>query len=227
MTRVMIDATHNGLPVAMSTIRSLSAGDIVALYNTGSSDIIASAADIASIPKNLHTVFIDQGFTGSPNLKATIRDCESGAWELSKAVNKTGWNVPRPTLYLGYPDTVGEAHSLGWRGDVWLVGPNASAPLSPPAVPEGINVVGVQWNFKNPDFDASVIFDPTWPEVKVSNPTPVKPTVPPGQWNDPAKWSWEECAITGVGLDGNFYCFAFNPATGEWVRQTLPGLMRD
>lgn len=183
MTRVMIDATHNGLPSAMPTIRTLSAGEIVALYDTGSPGIAATASDIAEIPTRLTTVFIDQGFTGSPNMSATIRDCETGTWLLAKAVNKTGWKVPRPTLYLGFPDTVTEAYNLGWRGDVWLVASSPAPPLSPPPVQKGINVVAVQWNFSNPYFDASVVFDSTWPEAIMPDPTPTPPGIQSG-------WKW-------------------------------------
>jgi hypothetical protein len=188
MSRRMIDTTHNGLPAALSTIRALPAGNLVALYDTGSGGIAATAADIAEIPTNLTTVFIDQGFTGSPNIHATVRDCENGAWQLEKAVNKSGWNVPRPTLYVGFPNTVQEAYNLGWRGDVWTVRSSPTAPTSPPNVPPGINVVGTQWNFSNPNFDESVIYDNTWPEAKVTTPAQPTPTVPP--FNVQTNWAW-------------------------------------
>lgn len=162
MTRVMIDATHAGFPSALPHITNLPAGNIVALYDTGSPDIAATPADIAAVPTRLHTVFIDQGFTGSPNLKANVRDVEAQAWTIPGAVNKTGWNVERPTLYVGFPDTVQEVAAAGWKGDVWLVHGSATPPATPPVVPAGINVVAVQWSFSS-EFDESVVFDPTWP----------------------------------------------------------------
>lgn len=192
MTRVMIDSTHLGLPAALSTIRSLKTGDVVALYDTGSGEIAATPADIAEIPPSLTTIFIDQGFTGSPNMHATVRDCENGAWSLTNAVNKTGWNVKRPTLYLGFPDTVAQAYQAGWRGDVWLVHPSTTPPLSPPPVPPGINVVAQQWNFSNSNFDASVIFDPTWPGATVTTP-PVPPTDPPAVPAPTIQQHWAWC----------------------------------
>lgn len=186
MTRTMIDVTHDGLPGALAAIHGLHENDIVALYDTGSPDIAASPSDIAAIPVPFLTVvFIDQGFTGSPNSKAMIRDCEQGAWSLDRAVNKTGWTVPRPTLYLGYPDTATLAYQAGWRGDVWLVRPSSSPPASPPAVPQGMNVVAVQWNYPGA-YDGSVVFDPTWPGESMAQPT--DPSLPVIDIQD--NWAW-------------------------------------
>lgn len=180
--RQMIDSTHTGLATALPVIeRELVAGDVVALYDTGSPNIAATPIDIASIPGNLHTIFIDQGFTGSPNMNATVRDCENGAWSLTRAVNRGGWNVKRPTLYLGFPDTVQLAFNMGWRGDAWLVAPAHSAPTTKPTVPVGINVVAVQWDFSDPNFDKSVVFDPTWPGGIV-DPNPVVTPIVQQDW---------------------------------------------
>lgn len=177
-TRVMIDATHAGFPTALAHITALPAGNVVAVYDTGSPSVAATPADIATIPTRLHTVFIDQGFTGSPNLNANVRDVENGAWVMSHAVNKTGWNVERPTLYIGFPDSVQDAVNNGWKGDVWLVHASNVPPTVPPAVPAGINVVAVQWNFGNPNFDESVVFDANWPAK-----APVPPhTIQQDQW---------------------------------------------
>lgn len=173
MSRVMIDTTNAGFPVAIGAIDELDGGDIIAVYDTGSPAIAVSQADLNEIPVDLVIVTIDQGFTGSPNMKANVRDCENGAWTLARAVDKTGWDVPRPTLYLGYPDTVTKAYDLGWRGDVWIVNPSHVPPVDPPSVPEGINVVAEQWGYGNSNYDVSAVFDANWPEVKMSSPTPV------------------------------------------------------
>lgn len=165
MTRVMIDTTNKGFSVALQHITALPAGNIVALYDTGSPDIAATPADIAAVPGRLAKVFIDQGFTGSPNLKANVRDCENGAWTIPSAVQKGGWNVARPTLYIGAPDTLHDAEVNGWKGDVWIVAPSSVPPTAPPAAPPGMNIVAVQWGFGNPAFDESVVFDSTWPDV--------------------------------------------------------------
>lgn len=213
MPRVMIDTTHNGFPQALPHITNLPAGNIVALYDTGSPNIAATPADIAAVPARLEKVFIDQGFTGSPNLKADVRDVEQGAWTVQAAVNKTGWNVARPTLYVGFPDTVQEVFNAGWRGDVWLVHQSPTPPTSPPIVPAGINVVAVQWNFTNPNFDESVVFDSSWHSGVIM---PV-PQVPPGPWKDAAAWNWKAVTIVGTGLNGELYQFIYNPSTGLWT----------
>lgn len=188
MTRNMIDTTHDGFAIASIEIDKLLPGDIVALYDTGSPDIMATPADIRQIPPQLHIVMIDQGFTGSPNPTATVRDCEKGAWSLGSAVVTVNWHVTRPTLYLGFPDTVQMAHDAGWRGDVWLVHPSNLPPTSPPAVPPGLNVVAVQWGFGRPEFDRSVVFDPTWP-LKGGDPVTTPPPVAP-KAEIQQNWHW-------------------------------------
>lgn len=226
MTRQMIDTTHNGLPASLEAIRALPADSIVAGYNTGTPDIVWTPADLAMIPADLTVTMIDQGYPGnSPNYSANERDCENGAWTIEDAVNKDHWNVVRPCLYLGFPNTFQEAYDAGWRGDVRLVQASSSAPSSPPTVPKGINVIAIQWNFSNPNYDGSVVFDPYWPkEAPVTTPTAA---VPPGQWNNPDKWTWKDCAVVGSGTDGNFYVFAYDPTTNLWIKQSLPDYERD
>lgn len=187
----MIDVTHSGLPAAMPAIKELVAGDLVALYCTGTPDIVATQSDKDSIPSHLTVVTIDQGFPGnSPNLTANERDCETGAWTLAQAVDKTGWNVTRPSLYLGFPNTFQEAYDAGWRGDVRLVMSSDSAPTAAPAVPDGITVTGIQWNFQNSNFDVSEMFDPYWPKEKpVTQPPATDPTPLPS-----VQSNWAYCA---------------------------------
>ncbi len=191
--RDMGDTTHSNIARLTARRGDL---DIVAGYSTGSPDIRWTAADwdlFAGIPH----VRIDQGYTGSPDMTATVRDCETGAWQLAKAVNRTGWNVPRPTLYLGSPDTAQMAHDAGWRGDVWIARPSPTPPTAPPQVPDGINVVAVQWAF-NGTYDWSAVFDPYWP---------AKPPAPKvdgwrhefGPGETITLWEW--CARRGTTVD--------------------------
>lgn len=49
-----------------------------------------------------------------------------------------------------------------------------------------------------------------------TKPAPGKPPAPPGQWNNPATWTWEDCLVLGVGLDGKLHCFHMGPA-GQWI----------
>jgi hypothetical protein len=153
----MLDCTHaNAATVPLDGIQ------LAALYDTGSPDIAATPADVARfVNARIPVVFIDQGYTGSPNLNATVRDCETGAWTLDRAVDRTGWNVQRPTLYLGYPDTVQAAYEAGWRGDVWLADEGWNSG-SPPTAPAGISVVAVQ-NLYLTGYDLSTVYDPAWP----------------------------------------------------------------
>jgi hypothetical protein len=164
--RDMGDATHGNVSHLVARRSEL---DLVAGYGTGSPDIRWTDDDWAQFPGIPHVV-IDQGYTGSPLMTATVRDCEEGAWLLSRAVNRSGWNVERPTLYLGYPDTAEMAYDLGWRGDVWLVHPQDTAPTAPPPVPNGLHVVSVQWAYPG-THDWSAVFDPSWP-YKSSTPSP-------------------------------------------------------
>lgn len=232
MARTMIDTDHSGLQRALPAINALPNGSIVAMYDTGSPDIMATPADWAQIHTGLVAVVIDQAFTGSPNLKANVRDCENGAWTLAKAVDKTGWEPEggRPTLYLGFPDTAQQAFQLGWRGDIWIAMPSNTEPVNPPPVPEGLNVVAQQWNYTNPAFDVNKVFDSTWPGAKVVTPPPPPPAAapPPGQWHNAAQFTWTECVIVGTNkADGLLYTFAYDPFTNLWLRQSLPHYERD
>jgi hypothetical protein len=155
MTRIMGDATHAGVPA----LRSVSGLSMVAGYVTGSPDVVWTPDDWAAFPGIPH-VTIDQGFTGSPVPGAVVRDCETGAWTIAQAIS-IPWTAARPTLYVGYPDTAAEAVRAGWRGDLWLVIPSANPPVQP-SVP-GCNVVAVQWNFGDPAYDLSAVYDPDWP----------------------------------------------------------------
>lgn len=46
---------------------------------------------------------------------------------------------------------------------------------------------------------------------------PPKPPSPPGQWNNPLLWTWKDCILSGVGLDGKLHVFHMGPA-GQWVQ---------
>src|SRR5215469_16680762 len=165
MTRTMGDATHDMVP-QLAAIRSRL--QLVAGYDTGSPDIDWTAADVAQF-SGLTVLMIDQGFTGSPNLKANIRDVEFGAWTPGQAVNRAGWNVPRPTIYCtlletgyGLLTTPGVLAD-GWRGDLWLAIPGWQPGQPLPAAP-GCTIVAVQNELDVANaYDLSVVLDPAWP----------------------------------------------------------------
>lgn len=45
----------------------------------------------------------------------------------------------------------------------------------------------------------------------------VVPQVPPGQWLNPAAWTWKAVTLAGTGLDGKQHVFTFSPETGVWT----------
>lgn len=150
------DAIHDNV-ASIPTV-----ADVVMGYVTGSPDIKWTSADFGRFPHS-RIVTIDQGFTGSPVLWATVRDVEVGAWDARAAVLDTaGWDVPRPTIYCNM-DTLPDILAAGWKRDLWLAIPSNSAPSEPPIVAEG-NVVAIQWRFTG-QFDESVVFDPDWPDA--------------------------------------------------------------
>lgn len=148
------DAIHNGVAQIPRSAQ------VVMGYDTGSPDIQWTAEDWARF-ETKRKVHIDQGFTGSPSLTATVRDVEAGAWTPDNAVgNRAGWDPERPTIYCNR-DTLPRVLELGWKGDLWLAIPTGTAPTAAPIVP-GCTVVAVQFAFDGP-VDRSVVFDPYWP----------------------------------------------------------------
>lgn len=164
MTRIMYDFTHSNVGFMKVNFPD---APMIAWYGTGSPGIEWTPDDRADWP-HANMVEIDQGGAGTPILTAHIRDVENGAWTPGAAVDKTGWNVPRPTIY-GSRFAIDQVVSDGWRGDVWLAAPGPK-PISPPSIP-GVKVVAVQWNWA-PNYDESIVFDDTWYPASVPSPAP-------------------------------------------------------
>jgi hypothetical protein len=61
------------------------------------------------------------------------------------------------------------------------------------------------------DYDAGVFSVPWLDAVSVA-----RPPAPPGQWSNPAAWTWRDAWIAGTGLDGNAH--AFRLASGQWAK---------
>ena len=55
-------------------------------------------------------------------------------------------------------------------------------------------------------------------KAKAAVPAAVKPAMPPGQWDDPAEWTWAEATITGTGMDGKVHTFAYSKAGNVWSK---------
>lgn len=215
MTRTMLDCTHSGLPGSLIEIWYV---DIVAAYVTGSADVLWTPADYATIKAGMSMVTIDQA-DGGPVYPATVIDCEPGAWDVSQVDSRMALSTAaRPTLYAS-PSTLAEvAESQAWRGDVWLALSSAAPPVTAPLVPAGFTVVAVQYDYANPDYDLSVVFDDAWP-LKGATMSPAQ--IPPGQWNDSQTWTWRNVAMIGTGLNGAMYAFSFDPDTGKWTEHEL------
>lgn len=214
--RNMIDCTSGNLPTVLQYIKQLAKGNLVAGYDTGSSNIVWTPQDWGEIPSGLVEVRIDQDFTGSPQPSANVIDCESGAWQPGQVDTRMAIATsPRPTVYASLETLDKIAQTEKWRGDVWVVQESNTEPTAPPTVPEGFTAIGQQWYFGNPSFDGSVVFDSYWPERHVA--MPGTPKAPPGQWLDAQAWSWQEAVIIGRGLNNQLYGFAYDEATGEWA----------
>jgi hypothetical protein len=139
---------------------NLAKPDMVAWYGTGTGDVPWNVSERNLFP-GVSKVIIDQGGTGSPLSMADVRDVENGAWNVSRAVNKVGWDAPRPTIYCSQ-STLPTLKLAGWTGDVWLAIPGYSAPVAPGIAP--MRCVAVQNVFK-PLYESSLVFDPTWPNT--------------------------------------------------------------
>ena len=221
MTRTMLDVTHaNAATVPLDGVQ------LAALYDTGSPDIAATPADVARfVNARIPVVFIDQGYTGSPNLNACVRDCENGAWPIAKAAYRAGWTVQRPTLYLGYPDTAQAAYAAGWRGDVWLALDGWTS-ASPPPVPAGINVVAVQNRYLT-GYDLSVVYDSAWPLAAA-------PSVP--VWQEDAMRALPLVKYGDIGGDvrtvqalcaARFHYLAVDGIFGQQTRAAVVAVQKD
>lgn len=157
MIRYMIDCTSANT----ATVHDLfPTHNMIAVYVTGTPDIMWSAVDRTLWP-NATQVTIDQGGLHSPVFTAMVRDVESRAWTVSRAVDKVGWKTPRPTIYCSR-DTIPSLIAAGWRGDVWVAWPDYALD-TPPEYP-GLNVVAVQDIYRD-TYDISTVFDSTWPYV--------------------------------------------------------------
>lgn len=211
MTRKMYDAEGVNAHTLVSHNPTM-----LGIYLTGSG-IAWTTAEVALFPhvQPGQWVRIDQGSAGAPQYKATVVDCESGAYSLAGAIN---WlarcTAPRPTLYC----TRSTLPSYHGTRDIWLAAPGLTDAEAIALAKTDKRIVAVQncWPGiglpANATYDTSVVIDPYWPEVKPVPPTPVnheKAPAPPGEWKDAAM-------LTGIGLDGNLWSTVYNPSTGKW-----------
>jgi hypothetical protein len=163
MTRVGIDCTGGNAGFVRA---ALPLPDVMMWYGTGSPSVEWTESERTLFPVSM-LCEIDQGGLGTPVLTATVRDVESGAWVMSRAVDRSGWDVPRPTLYMAR-NSIQSAIAAGWKGDVWLSWPGWNGEALPDM--PGCTIVAVQNDFY-PKYDHSIILDPAWPhEVSATPP---------------------------------------------------------
>ena len=207
----------------------------VAGYTTGSGPVPWTAAQFLAHPG---AVRIDQDPSAS-DPTADVLDIESGAatpasaaaWCKRARVSYNSATRPgqrKPAVYVNRSNMTAVANELTAAGisgvGIWL-----AAPGTPQATAEAMierasgpfPVIAVQFAFGGA-FDTSV-FSAAWlQEVSVTQPKPpakppAKPPVPPGQWDDPDFWTWEQSVmVCGTGKDGKFHLFALEGA--EWVK---------
>jgi hypothetical protein len=199
----------------------------ICMYLTGSDGIAATAAMRAAHPA---AVLIDQANESQANdYTADVFDCENGAItpeELPGVLHdamddydagaRPGQRMP--AVYVDAANAADVA-ALGLPAGTglfvahWGVGQAAAAAMIGTRI-GGREVIGCQYA-SMPKYDLDVMSAEWLAGVSVK-PKVVKATVPPGQWNDPGKWTWKNAVISGEGLDGDRYSFTYDAATGAW-----------
>jgi hypothetical protein len=200
-------------------------------YATGSGTVPWTAADWAQHPG---AVRIDQDPAAS-DPTADVLDVEAGAagppvaagWAKRALVDYLTAKRPgqrRPAIYMSRSQVTAVCNALTaggvksgvglWIADWSRTQAQAAAEVSAASGP--YPVIGVQYSNAGL-YDISV-FSAAWlKEVSVAQqPEPVKPPVPPGQWNDPNAWEWADVVTAGVGKDGKFHLFRLEG--GHWVK---------
>lgn len=156
MTRLMGDATSSAaaaLPLGL---------DLIAGYDTGTSDIRWTAATWALHAGRAVPVHVDQGGPGAPVYSANVIDVETGAWS---PADVPGWiarcTAPVPTVYCNR-STLAPVLATGYRGPFWLAFPGWQPGTPLPSLPAGCRFVAVQNDFRAA-YDLSAVLDPAWP----------------------------------------------------------------
>jgi hypothetical protein len=220
-----------------ANISALPAG-LAAGYVTGSEGVPWTAADWAAHPGAIR---IDQTPASTVwDATADVDDYENGAVQLSELAGRAKARMAsfvsglrpgqrRPAVYCSAASVTPVVNALIAGGiasgvSLFVASWDNDQTEAAEAVREAAGpfpVIGRQFE-NNGSYDTSVVSQ-AWLDAVSVAPAPVgQPQVPPGQWNNPAKWSWKQVLINGQGLNGVNYAFAFNPSTGSWDPVTLP-----
>jgi hypothetical protein len=197
-------------------------------YSTGSGDVPWTAAQWKAHPG---AVRIDQD-PGASDPTADILDVERGAATPASCV---GWvkrasicymtasrpGQRKPAIYVNRSNRTAVADALiagGIREGVglWLANPGMTRAAAE-AMVDGASgpfpIIAVQYQF-GAQYDTSVFSQAWLQEVSVT--APAKPEPPPGEWRNPAEWTWKDVWEIGIGLDGNLH--VFHKEGGTWVK---------
>lgn len=197
MTRLMIDAASPAnIPQAIKK-------QLVAGYLTGTPGQ-RWTGHWSEFP-GMTMVTIDQGSPpGNPAYSANVMDVEPRCY---RPPDIEPWMhhavAPRPTVYCDRNDYP-EVRKV-WSGDIWLADPS-DTPVVP--YPDDKKIVAVQYT-QGPNYDASIVFDDTWPNAPAGSP-PMPPIPNPMKGND------ERMMLHGMLTAGGQEFVPF--AVGSFVR---------
>ena len=227
MTRTMGDTIGANADRLPETIQ------LVAGYDTGTTDVIWTTADWALFPGKVH-VHIDQAFGDTRAIEAHVMvfDVEQGAFSPDQAEALINANTsPRPTIYVNrdnmYATIASAQNSPKWKGDIWLAFPgwNGDTRNLPP-IPPNTRYVAIQDTFLG-DFDLSRVLDDSWPGINwTEEMMQLLPTVHKGMTGLFVRRVQGLCNADGhtIAIDG-----AFGPATEAAVKnlQTAAAITAD
>jgi len=216
------DATH-------LNINSIPAGMLAALYTTGSADIKATPADFQRHPDAIH---ICQDF-GSDDT-ADILDVE----DFAATPNDAALWVPRarhsfitnkrpgqrwPGIYASLSRITAVANAMvnANLGNVplWIANWGMLQAAAIDQIVRGMQPFPpIAFQIRNDVTTDFSVFSTEWLNKRSGAIVAIKPTIPPGPWNDAHAWDWKDATLTGIGLDGRLHTFVYNPGTGLWTK---------
>lgn len=199
-------------------------------YTTGSGGVRWTPAMWAAFPS---AVRICQD-PGASDHTADVLDVEAGAATIAecaawkKAADQSFRNALRPgqrepAIYCSQSMVTpvvnalvagGVQHCPLWVAHFGIGVTAAQAMLEASSGPYPI--VGVQFA-SGAQFDSD-LFLTDWLNNVSGKAAPVTANQPPGQWNPGSGWTWQDCLLAGLGLDGKLHIFTFNPADGTWTK---------
>jgi hypothetical protein len=227
-----VDATgSNFTALAAVPVSYVKAG-----YATGSAGVAWSAAQFGKYPGS---IVIDQDVKAS-DVTADVLDYENGAATLAdlapwkKAAQVSYLSGKRsgqrePAVYCSLSSVTAVVNALVAGGvtgcPLWMAhyGIGRAAAVSILNASNGpFPIAGVQYSDQGGGgvYDLDV-FLTSWVTTISGKKTVPVPQSPPGQWLNPAAWTWQTgVTVSGSGLDNVHHAFMFNASTGGWVKQS-------